>query len=42
MYTVEYYLVVKNDIMKFESKWMELEKNYPKVNKTQKGKCGMY
>lgn len=31
IYTVEYYPAVKNnDIMKFEGKWMELEKNHPK------------
>ena len=28
---MEYYLAVKNkDIRKFEGKWIELEKNYPK------------
>jgi hypothetical protein len=29
MYTMEYYSAVKNDIMKFASKWMKPEENHP-------------
>ena len=41
---MEYYSVVKNnDILKFESKWMELEKKIilSEVTKIQKNKHGM-
>lgn len=30
VYTMEYYVAVKNNIMKFSDKCVELEKNYPK------------
>jgi hypothetical protein len=43
-YTVEYYSASKNnDIMKFEGKWMELEKIIlSEETQTQKDKHGMY
>ena len=40
---MEYYSAVKNnDIIKFEGKWMELEKILSGIIQTQKDKHGMY
>ena len=38
IYTMEYYTVIKNDILKFAGKWMDLEKKniLSKVTQTQK------
>ena len=46
IYTTEYYSAVKkdNDILKFASKWIELEKKniLSEVTQTQKDEHGMY
>ena len=40
---MEYYLAIKNEIMKFTGKWIELEKIILSgVTQTQKDKYGMY
>ena len=42
-YTLEYYSAIKNDILKFAGKSIELEKNIlSEVTQTQKDKHGMY
>ena len=40
---MEYYTVMKKDILKFAGKWMDLEKNIlSEVTQTQKDKYNMY
>jgi hypothetical protein len=43
IYTIKYYSAIKNeDILRFVSKWMELENILSKVTQTQKDMHGMY
>ena len=41
-YTLEYYSVVKNNILSFVYKWMKLENTIlSEITQTQKYECGM-
>jgi hypothetical protein len=43
IYTMEYYLVIKNqDILSFAGKWIQLENIPSEVTQTQKDMHGMY
>ena len=43
IYTIEYYLIINNDFMKFTGKWMELENIIlSEVAQSQRNKHRMY
>jgi hypothetical protein len=42
VYTVEYYSAIKNEIMSFTGKWMELETMLSEINQAQNIKYHMF